>query len=206
MTIDDHDDIHLARRRPLRFQDWDSWLDKAIDEARERGEFDNLPARGKPLRFDANPLTGEVDVGHGLLKSAGYAPAWIELDKEIRAVLDDLATLRKQAADRLTTPPEPPDANPIVTPSRSWWRALFGRSRTPTAVAPRALPRRAPDAECDAARRQYLARAREIDAKIAAYNASLPPDLWRLERPRLPPERAAKDFDGAITEGKRSPD
>lgn len=28
---------------------WESWIDQQIREATERGEFDNLPGRGKPL-------------------------------------------------------------------------------------------------------------------------------------------------------------
>jgi hypothetical protein len=200
MTTDDQEDIHPARRRPLRLQEWDSWLDKTIEHARRRGDFDDLPGHGKPLQFDANPLTGEIDVGYGILKSAGVAPAWIELDKEIRAALDALATMRNEASGRLGACPDPqtnPTPSPASPSSRTWWRALFGRSHPPTSVA-RSLPaRRDPEGERLAVRERYLERAREIDTKIAAYNASLPPELWHLERARLTPERAARDFDDA---------
>ena len=32
--------------------DWEPWVERQIREAMERGEFDNLPGLGKPLRLD----------------------------------------------------------------------------------------------------------------------------------------------------------
>jgi hypothetical protein len=189
--MSDEDQPNPLQRRPLHLQDWDSWLDKTIADAEHRGDFDNLPGHGKPIRFDANPLTGEVDVGHGILKSAGMAPAWIELDKEVRAGLDALSGLRDGVARRLaamaTSTPDTPRHRP-------WWRKLFGRSRPASRPHPSS---RTPEAEWARARVLYLERAHELDAKIAAFNAALPSDLWHLERRRLTPERAAREFDGS---------
>ena len=40
------------RRPEVRFE---SWVDKRIREATERGEFENLPGAGKPLRGLGRP-------------------------------------------------------------------------------------------------------------------------------------------------------
>ena len=150
--MSDEEQPNPFQRRPLHLQDWNSWLDKTIAEAENRGEFANLPGHGKPIQLAANPLSGEVDVGHGMLKSAGMAPAWIELDKEIRAGLDALANLRDETAARLTAiTNRPPDPDPVPDPPRrrSWWRTLFGQSRP----SPRPRPsHRNPEAEWARAR------------------------------------------------------
>jgi hypothetical protein len=190
--MSDEEQPNSFQRRPLHLQDWESWLDKTIAEAKDRGEFDNLPGHGKPIELAANPLTGEVDVGHGILKNAGMAPAWIELDKEVRAGLDALANSRDEAARRLSALPRAPEPAPATPEQRSWWRRIFGQSHP----APRPLPsHRNPEAEWARARDLYLERASEIDRKIASFNATLPSELWHLERRRLTPERAAQEFE-----------
>lgn len=70
-------------------QDWESAIEKAIREAQERGEFDNLANAGKPLNLDPNPYAPDLDLVHHLLKDQGFAPAWIEEDREIRLVYAD---------------------------------------------------------------------------------------------------------------------
>jgi DnaJ family protein C protein 28 len=70
------------------------WVERLIQEAMERGEFDNLPGKGKPLKFDENPyLEPGQEWAFGLLKRNGFAPEWIERDKEIRT---EMAELRRQ--------------------------------------------------------------------------------------------------------------
>ena len=62
-------------------------LDRQIREAMAQGAFDNLPLQGKPLPNDANPHAGEWELAFKMLKDAGYAPPWIEADKEVRELL-----------------------------------------------------------------------------------------------------------------------
>jgi DnaJ homolog subfamily C member 28 len=69
-------------------KDWESWLDVQIREAQQRGEFDNLPGKGKPLDLTPNPYAREQELAFKILKDAGYAPEWIELDKAIRGKLE----------------------------------------------------------------------------------------------------------------------
>jgi DnaJ family protein C protein 28 len=68
-------------------RDWESWIDQQIREAQERGEFDDLPGKGKPLDLASNPYAHERELEFKVLKDAGYAPEWIELDKAIRGRL-----------------------------------------------------------------------------------------------------------------------
>lgn len=65
-------------------------VEQAIREALERGEFDDLPGQGKPLRWDTEN-DGPLWLAHHVLKNAGIAPDWVEEGKEIRAELESLA-------------------------------------------------------------------------------------------------------------------
>ena len=62
-------------------------FERQIREAMESGAFDNLPHQGKPLPNDDNPHAGEWGLAYKMLKDAGYAPPWIEADKDVRALL-----------------------------------------------------------------------------------------------------------------------
>lgn len=69
-------------------RDWENWIDQKIREAQELGQFDNLPGKGKPLDLTPNPYAKEQELAFKVLKDAGYAPEWIELDKAIRGRLE----------------------------------------------------------------------------------------------------------------------
>lgn len=45
----------MTQRKP-HGMDFESWIDKQIREAQERGEFDDLPSAGKPLPGSGEPL------------------------------------------------------------------------------------------------------------------------------------------------------
>ena len=78
---------------------------KQIEKAMERGEFANLPGKGKPLKLDMNPfLTPKARMANRLLKENGFTPRWIELKKEIKqekAQLEKLLTNLKGRRERL---------------------------------------------------------------------------------------------------------
>jgi hypothetical protein len=71
--------------RKVPIDDWGSHVDRMIREAQQRGEFDNLPGAGKPLPLEDNVYAGEWQSAYRIVKNAGAAPLWIELDNEIRA-------------------------------------------------------------------------------------------------------------------------
>ncbi|MBV8719293.1 MAG: DUF1992 domain-containing protein [Chloroflexi bacterium] len=70
----------MVQRTPRQ---WESAIDKQIREAEERGDFDNLPGKGKPLRLDN--WDAEWGMAYHVLKNAGETLPWIALRKEIDA-------------------------------------------------------------------------------------------------------------------------
>ena len=72
-------------------------VEAMIKEAMERGEFDNLPGKGKPIDLTEYFETPEeVRLANSVLKSAGMTPREVDLLKEIaelkhvlRAVLNE---------------------------------------------------------------------------------------------------------------------
>jgi len=84
------------RRPPFALPaQFESWIDKQIREAQERGDFDNLRGAGQPLTPDdpnVQAFAGDDAMGLRLLKNNGALPAWIELNREIAA--DRQACLR----------------------------------------------------------------------------------------------------------------
>jgi len=89
------------RGRPPR--DWDSEIEKGIEAAMARGDFSDLPGRGQPLKWDSD-RDDDTWLANHLLENAGFRPAWIDDDVEIRAeraalaeLLDDFAAWYAQA-------------------------------------------------------------------------------------------------------------
>lgn len=73
-------------------------VEEAIQAARERGEFDNLPGRGKPQdhsEYFSQPE--ELRVAHHMLRNAGFVPRAVELLREIDALQQQLRACTKQA-------------------------------------------------------------------------------------------------------------
>jgi hypothetical protein len=71
-------------------------LDKAVEtiirEAQARGEFDDLPGKGKPIDLTEYFNTPEdVRVAQAMLKNAGMVPVEIDLLQEISALKEMLS-------------------------------------------------------------------------------------------------------------------
>ena len=63
----------------------------------ERGEFDNLPGAGKPLRLESYAnVPDELRLAYKLLKDAGFLPPELELRKEIVGLKELLATIEDE--------------------------------------------------------------------------------------------------------------
>jgi hypothetical protein len=68
-------------------------VESIIQEAQARGEFENLPGKGKPIDLTEYFNTPEdVRVAQAVLKNAGMVPVEIELLQEIAALKEALAT------------------------------------------------------------------------------------------------------------------
>ena len=62
-------------------------IEEIIREAMEKGEFDDLPGKGKPLDLDAYFATPEdLRLGYSVLKSVGCLPVEVELQREIESL------------------------------------------------------------------------------------------------------------------------
>jgi hypothetical protein len=62
-------------------------IDRQIREAQEAGAFDDLPHQGQRLPLVDDSAAGEWALAYRMLRSADFAPPWIEVDKEIRVLL-----------------------------------------------------------------------------------------------------------------------
>jgi DnaJ-like protein len=160
----------LDRRRAPRVAtgEWETVIDAIIREAQERGEFDNLPGAGKPLKLDNNPYADEWALAYSVVKGAGFTLPWIALGQEIDAEREALRALLDSSADRL--------------------RRLRVQARTAAELA-------AYEAERTRQRERYLGAAAALDQKLAAFNHQAP--TWRLDRGRFPRHIAAGRFDAA---------
>ena len=69
-------------------------VEAIIQEAMERGEFDNLPGKGKPIDLTEYFETPEeVRMAHFVLKNAGMTPREVDLLKEIAELKQIQASL-----------------------------------------------------------------------------------------------------------------
>jgi DnaJ-like protein len=73
---------------PKTPRQWESAVDKQIREAEERGDFDNLPGKGQPLRLEA--WDDEWALAYHVLKQAGETLPWIALGQEIESARERL--------------------------------------------------------------------------------------------------------------------
>ncbi len=102
-TEPDHDAEQPASkpRQPLNQRTFHTIVDQRISAAQADGLFDNLPGAGKPFDFTDDALVPEDDrMGYRILKSNGFAPGWIELQKSIRAEQAMLESWLKHANTR----------------------------------------------------------------------------------------------------------
>jgi hypothetical protein len=202
------------RRREI--DDWDEYVQEQLEESIAKGEFENLPDKGKPIKIWRTELNPEYDLAFSRLKNAGVLPAWMELDAEVARLtqenedflersrtflLDQLELFREQQEesavrgdDRLDDhlPWQLPRWN-VWRRVAAWWRLDPSRKDDPPPVSITDLV-----VQRERMRSQYLDRAAALDKKIADYHNALPRELSHLQRLRMLPERAARLFDERI--------
>lgn len=149
-----------------RGKQYHDYIEEQIREAQARGEFDNLPGAGKPLKLDDNPYVGEKAIGYNLLKSNGYAPKEIELAKEIRREYEraetKLARVRHQSHSLRTR-----------------------------RVPPFASQKRAFNAAVEKAAIEYEQTLRQLNRKILTLNISVP---LAMHQPMFNVEKLVQEF------------
>lgn len=86
----------MSRDEPIRFE---SWVDRQIREAMERGAFDNLPGAGRPLELSDDPdwwIKSKME-REGIKPAV---PEAIALRREVDALQDTLADVHTREAAR----------------------------------------------------------------------------------------------------------
>ncbi len=96
-----------SKRTPAQ---WDSLIDQRINEAMQRGDFDNLRNKGKPLNTAPDPyVPPDMQMANSLLKNNNLTPAWIsdrgvvlaaieQFRDKLRTIRGDFAQARAAAA------------------------------------------------------------------------------------------------------------
>ncbi len=78
---------------------YESWIDRQIREAQERGEFDNLPGAGKPLQLDDDPDWWiKAKIARENLQP--LLPTPLALRREVEQLPETLADARTEAEVR----------------------------------------------------------------------------------------------------------
>lgn len=83
-----HDNEHLREKMKQNFKS--APVEKAesqIQDALNRGEFENLPGSGQPLKLDDNPFTQPTALATDLLKQNGFSLPWIEQKRDIETAV-----------------------------------------------------------------------------------------------------------------------
>ena len=86
----------MTQRKPAGVS-WESWVDGLINQARERGDFDNLPGTGKPIA-SLEQSTDELWWVRQLLKREGIsvtAPS-LALRKAVEDILERVPTMKSE--------------------------------------------------------------------------------------------------------------
>jgi hypothetical protein len=97
--------VGMTERKPpgMRFE---TWIDKQIREARERGEFDNLAGMGKPIPDLHKPFSAEQWAIDRVEKEGGdlsaLLPPLVAMRKERSRILRELAGVPSEAVLRAT--------------------------------------------------------------------------------------------------------
>ncbi len=69
-------------------------IENIIREALERGDFDDLPGKGKPLVLeDESHIPPDLRLAYKILKNAGCIPPELQVKKDIQTTRDLLAGL-----------------------------------------------------------------------------------------------------------------
>ena len=126
---------------------------KQIQEAMERGDFNDLPGKGKPQQRDDNPyIPPAVRTVNQMLKDNGFAPRWIEVDKEIRAETEQAEKVIQNLKGRRSRLEAQLRAQPL---KRDAIRSVFELERT------RALE-------------AYTVQLQQLNRKIQQWNLMMP--------------------------------
>jgi hypothetical protein len=70
--------------------DYQNLIEDLIEDGRQRGIFDNLQGKGKPLNLERNAHEGSMELANRLLKDNNLRPAWINQRLQIQEKTEQL--------------------------------------------------------------------------------------------------------------------
>lgn len=187
--------------RSVEIKSWDEYIQDEIEGMQERGEMDDLPDKGKPIKIWKTDVNPEYDLAFSRLKNAGVMPMWMELDSEIGKRTEELwerldqveARLRGMISQLQDSPPSTPVSDQSLWQRlRLWFREDFSDDGPPPPTITTIMATR------ERERRRFLELAAELDKKISTYHDSLPKGGEHLQKLRWLPNRAAREFDSRI--------
>jgi len=174
-TADETDDRTGARAAETRIREQALWVDLQIKQAMERGDFDNLPGKGKPLGDLGSPddrdwwlrkliererITGVLPAALQLRKDDAELDRLLDreaTEKQVRETVEDFNRRVVAARRQLQGGP------PVVTPTRDieeeverWRQRRRGRRTERPAPTPTAPP----TPETGKSRRRWWRRSR----------------------------------------------
>lgn len=162
-----------ARERAIR-----SLVEDRIQAAMEKGVFDDLPGKGRPLSLDVNPyVRPELRLAYKLLADANFAPDWIELVKGVRIDRERIESLQQRHVA---------------------WLKRQRQAATATSTARQSSNERQSRTRHQRTRRELIKRIHEINRKIEELNLIVP--QLSLQRPRLSMDDILAKFDDACRE------
>jgi len=71
--------------------------ERRIREAIQKGDFDNLKGKGKPLKFeDDSHIPPDLRMAYKILRNAGFLPPELMAEKEINDAIDLLSEMKDE--------------------------------------------------------------------------------------------------------------
>ena len=140
-------------------------IDEQIRQAMERGEFDNLPGKGKPLNLDENPYEDPGwRTAYRMLKDNGFTLPWIEKRRDIEDDFEKSVLSLRQKWECWQNA----DAHRgMAQPKREWQQALQSFREEITK-----LNKRIRDYNLKIPSNQFQRRSIDIEQEIAKITAS----------------------------------
>lgn len=87
----------MTAREPAAERPWETWVERQIREAQERGEFDNLPGAGRPLPDLDRPRDELWWVRRKLRdEQLSYLPPTLQLRKDVERARERIARARSE--------------------------------------------------------------------------------------------------------------
>jgi hypothetical protein len=151
---------NLEHRQRIR-HDWDNLIEDIITDGRDRGLFDNLKGKGKPLNLSKINFAGDKELAHSLLKENDIVPAWIMQRNDI---------LAKQAKLRAE-----------IERQWAWYERAFRVAQTPDERGRLTI-------SWDDACRRWLAEIEKLNKDMLNYNLKRPTENLELFQLKLETE------------------